>query len=77
MAATMYYSSFCKAVSPALRMGYIAAAPELLKVLMRSKIYSIMTTPALNELVLLEVLKAGTLRKHLERLQRKIMTARI
>ena len=72
----IYYSSFCKAVSPALRMGYIAAAPDLLKVLMRSKIYSIMTTPALNELVLLEVLKAGTLRKHLERLQRKIMTAR-
>jgi DNA-binding transcriptional MocR family regulator len=72
----IYYSSFCKALSPALRMGYIAAAPALLKVLMRTKIHSIMTTPALNEYVLLEVLKAGNLRKHLERLQRKIRVAR-
>ena len=72
----IYYSSFCKALSPALRMGYLAAAPALLRVLMRTKIHSIMTTPALNEYVLLEVLRAGNLRKHLDRLQRKIMVAR-
>jgi DNA-binding transcriptional MocR family regulator len=72
----IYYSSFCKALSPALRMGFLAAAPALLKVLMRTKIHSIMTTPALNEYVLLEVLRAGNLRKHLDRLQRKIMVAR-
>lgn len=72
----IYYSSFCKALSPALRMGYLAAAPALLKVLMRAKIHSVLTTPALNEYVLLEVLRAGNLRKHLDRLQRKIMAAR-
>ena len=72
----IYYSSFCKALSPALRMGYLAAAPALLKVLMRTKIHSILTLPALNEYVLLEVLRAGNLRKHLDRLQRKIMAAR-
>jgi DNA-binding transcriptional MocR family regulator len=72
----IYYSSFCKALSPALRMGYLAATPNLLKVLMRTKIHSIMTTPALNEYVLLEVLKAGNFRKHLDRLQRKVMVAR-
>jgi len=72
----IYYSSFCKALSPALRMGYLAAAPALLKVLMRTKIHSIMTMPALNEYVLLEVLKAGNLRKHLDRMHRKIMAAR-
>jgi DNA-binding transcriptional MocR family regulator len=72
----IYYSSFCKALSPALRMGYLAAAPALLRVLMRAKIHSIMTMPALNEYVLLEVLRAGNLRKHLDRLQRKIMAAR-
>ncbi len=72
----IYYSSFCKALSPALRMGYLAAAPALLKLLMRTKIHSIMTTPALNEYVLLEVLRAGNWRKHLDRLQRKIMVAR-
>lgn len=72
----VYYSSLCKALSPALRMGYLAAAPALLKPLMRTKIHAIMTLPALNEYVLLEVLKAGNLRKHLDRLQRKIMVAR-
>ena len=72
----IYYSSFCKALSPALRMGYLAAAPALLRVLMRTKIHSIMTMPAMNEYVLLEVLRAGNLRKHLDRLQRKIMAAR-
>jgi DNA-binding transcriptional MocR family regulator len=72
----IYYSSFCKALSPALRMGYLAAAPALLKVLMRAKIHSVMTTPALNEYTLLEVLRAGNLRKHLDRLQRRIMAAR-
>lgn len=72
----IYYSSFCKALSPALRLGFLAAAPALLKVLMRTKIHAVMTTPALNEYVLLEVLRAGNLRKHLDRLQRKIMAAR-
>ncbi|MES2016239.1 MAG: PLP-dependent aminotransferase family protein [Pseudomonadota bacterium] len=72
----IYYSSFCKALSPALRMGYLAAAPALLKVLLRTKIHAIMTMPALNEYVLLEVLRAGNLRKHLDRLQRKVMVAR-
>lgn len=72
----IYYSSFCKAVSPALRLGYIATTPSLLKILLRTKIQSVLTTPALNEYILLEVLKMGNLRKYLDRLQRKIMAAR-
>jgi DNA-binding transcriptional MocR family regulator len=73
---TIYYSSFCKALSPALRLGYIAAEPPLLKRLLREKIYSVLTTAALNELVLLELLAAGRWRKHLDRLQAKLGTAR-
>jgi DNA-binding transcriptional MocR family regulator len=72
----IYYSSFCKAVSPALRVGYMAAEPTLLRALMREKIYQVLTTAALNELVFLELLAAGRWRKHLERLQRKLITAR-
>ena len=72
----IYYSSFCKALSPALRMGWIAAEPALLRVLMREKIYSVLTTAALNEHVLLEVLAAGRWRKHLDRLQHKLLAAR-
>ncbi|MBA4344523.1 MAG: PLP-dependent aminotransferase family protein [Methylibium sp.] len=72
----IYYSSFCKALSPALRIGYMAADPTLLKPLLRAKICSVMSCAALNEYVLLEVLAAGRWRKHLERLQRKLLSAR-
>ena len=72
----VYYSSFCKALSPALRLGYLAAEPALLKLLLREKIYSVLTTGALNELVLLELLSAGRWRKHLERLQGRLAAAR-
>ncbi len=72
----IYYSSFCKALSPALRLGYVAAEPALLKPLLRHKITSVLTTPALAELVLLELLSAGRWRKHLDRLQRKLAAAR-
>ena len=72
----IYYSSFCKALSPALRMGYIAADPALLKPLLRQRIHTVLSTPALNELVMLEVLAAGRWRKHLDRLQRRLAGAR-
>ena len=73
----IYYSCFCKALSPAIRVGYLAAEPALLKVLMREKIYSVLTTAALNEYVMLEVLAAGRWRKQLDRLQAKLHKARI
>lgn len=73
----IYYSSFAKAMSPALRLGYMAAEPALIKALLREKILSVLTTAALNEFVLLEVLAAGRWRKHLERLQQRLGTARV
>ncbi len=73
----IYYSSFCKVMSPALRMGYIAAEPALLKPLLRAKICSVLSSAALNEYVLLEVLMAGRLRKHLDRLHRRLLQARM
>ncbi|WP_280154943.1 PLP-dependent aminotransferase family protein [Piscinibacter sp. XHJ-5] len=72
----IYFSSFCKALSPALRMGYVAADAALLKPLLRAKIHSVLTTGALNEFVLLELLASGRFRKHLDRLQQKLATAR-
>jgi DNA-binding transcriptional MocR family regulator len=72
----IYYSSFCKALSPALRLGYLAAEPALLKPLMREKIHSVLATGALNEFVLLELLASGRFRKHIDRLQQRIAAAR-
>ncbi|WP_422018314.1 PLP-dependent aminotransferase family protein [Roseateles sp.] len=73
----IYYSSFCKAMSPALRLGYMAAEPALIKALLREKILAVLTTAALNEFVLLEVLSAGRWRKHLDRLQQRLGAARV
>jgi DNA-binding transcriptional MocR family regulator len=63
-------------MSPSLRLGYMAAEPALLRGLMREKIVSVLTTAALNEFVLLEVLAAGRWRKHLDRLQQRLAVAR-
>lgn len=76
LAHVIYFSSFCKVLSPSLRLGWIAADAPLLKVLLREKIYSVMTTAALSELVLLEVLAAGRWRKHLDRLHARVAAAR-
>jgi DNA-binding transcriptional MocR family regulator len=73
----IYFSSFCKVLSPALRMGHIAASPALLKPLLRQKISSVLTTPTLNELVLLELLSTGRFRKHAERMQQRLGAARV
>lgn len=73
----IYYSSYCKALSPALRLGYIAAEPPLLRALMREKIYGLLTGSALAEYVMLELLSAGRWRKHLDRLQRRLGAARV
>lgn len=73
----IYFSSFCKVLSPGLRVGYMAAEPALLRPLMREKIYAMLTMPSLNEYVMLEILSAGRWRKHVERLQRRLLAARI
>lgn len=77
LAKVVYYSSFCKCVSPALRMGYVAAEPALLKPLLREKICATLTTGALNELVLLELLASGRFRKQVDRIQKKLAAARV
>jgi len=76
LSRVIYYSSFCKVLSPTLRMGYIAAEPALLKPLLREKIYATLSGSALNETVLLELLAAGRVRKHFERLHAKLASAR-
>ena len=76
LSGVIYYASFCKVLSPALRMGYIAAEPALLKPLLRQKIFGSLSGSALNEAILLELLATGRVRKHFERLQARLAMAR-
>jgi DNA-binding transcriptional MocR family regulator len=75
LSGVIYYASFCKVLSPTLRMGYVAAEPALLKPMLRQKISASLTGSALNESILLELLAAGRVRKHFDRLQGRLSAA--
>ena len=75
LSGVIYYASFCKVLSPALRMGYVAAEPALLKAMLRQKISASLTGSALNESILLELLAAGRVRKHFDHLQGRLAAA--
>lgn len=72
----IYCSSFCKVLAPALRVGYISADTELLRPMLREKLFSALYGPALTEAVMTELLATGTVRKHLDRLQQRLAQAR-
>lgn len=76
LSGVIYYSSFCKVLSPALRVGYVVAQPEWLQPLLRQKILATLGAGALNEAVIAELLAGGRVRKHLERLQQRLAAAR-
>lgn len=76
LSRVIYFSSFCKVLSPTLRVGYVAAEPALLRALLKQKIHASLTGSALNEAILLELLATGRVRKHFERLQERLSIAR-
>lgn len=76
LANVIYYASFCKVLSPTLRMGYVAAEPALLKPMLRQKISASLTGSAFSEGIMLELLAAGRVRKHFDRLQTQLAAAR-
>lgn len=76
LSRVIYYSSFCKVLSPALRVGYLAAEPAVLRPLLRQKIFACLSGATLNEAVMAELLAGGRVRKHMERLQQRLAGAR-
>jgi DNA-binding transcriptional MocR family regulator len=76
LSRVIYYSSFCKVLSPALRVGYLVAEPATLQPLLRQKIFASLTGATLNEAVMAELLAGGRVRKHMERLQQRLAAAR-
>jgi DNA-binding transcriptional MocR family regulator len=76
LSRVIYFSSFCKVLSPTLRVGYVAADPPVLKALLKQKIHASLTGSALNEAIALELLATGRVRKHFERLQERLSSAR-
>ncbi len=71
-----YVSSFTKALSPALRVGYIVSPPEHVEALVDAKILGVLGGSALQESLVTSVLKTGRYRVHLAGLQRRLHKAR-
>jgi DNA-binding transcriptional MocR family regulator len=72
----IYLGSFSKTLAANLRVGFIAASPELAVTLTDSKLLTGMATPEINERVVYKVLTEGHYRKHVERVRGRLDRAR-
>jgi DNA-binding transcriptional MocR family regulator len=68
----VYISSFSKTISPNIRVGYLAANPELLEDLARLKMISGLTSSEFTERLAFGVLTDGRWRKHLKTLKDRL-----
>ena len=73
---TIYVSGFAKILAPNWRVGYLAAPPALVERLLDTKLLASLTTPALLERALALCIEQGQLRRHGERLRRRLEVAR-
>jgi DNA-binding transcriptional MocR family regulator len=73
---TVYVSGFSKFLVPQWRVGFVAAAPALVDRLVDTKLLATLTTPAPLEQALAWCLDQGALRRHGERLNAQLATAR-
>lgn len=71
----IYIDSFSKTLSPGLRVGFIACPDDMVERLLRYKMMSGLTTPELNERMVLELLGEGRYRKQVERLRSRLAEA--
>jgi DNA-binding transcriptional MocR family regulator len=72
----IYLGGFSKTLAANLRVGFIAASPELAQHLTDRKMLSTLTTTEIGERVVYKVLSEGHYRKHLDRLRGKLNHAR-
>lgn len=68
----IYLGSFSKVLSPSIRVGFIAAAPELIEVFLEHKLLSVFTSSELDERLVHELLTNGSFHKHVERVRARL-----
>ena len=71
----IYIGSFSKTLSPGLRVGFVACPADSVEKLLRYKMMSGLTTPELNERVVLEMLGEGRYRRQVEKLKSRLAEA--
>lgn len=75
LSRVLYIGSLSKAISPALRVGFIAAHPELIEELVPLKMASGLTSSELTETLALDILLQGRQRKHIRQLRERLSEA--
>ncbi len=71
----IYVGSFSKTISPSLRVGYIAAHPDLVEELTQFKMMTGLTTSEVSERIVYQILGEGRYRKHLKSLRDNLSRA--
>ncbi|TCP14895.1 GntR family transcriptional regulator [Crenobacter luteus] len=71
----IYLGSFSKTISPALRVGFLAAAPATVTAVSQLKMAGALTSSPLNEAATLAIVTDGHYRSHLERLRDRLAEA--
>jgi hypothetical protein len=72
----IYLGGFSKTLAAGLRVGFVAAAPEVVQQLADLKMLTGLTTPELPERAVARVLADGAYRRHVERVRAKLDAAR-
>ena len=73
---TLYVSGFSKILTPAWRVGFVAASPERVQKLTDLKLLSTLTTSPLMDRAVAICLEQGQLRRHAERVMTRLDAAR-
>jgi DNA-binding transcriptional MocR family regulator len=73
---TVYVSGFSKILAPQWRVGFVAAAPALAERLIDTKLLTTLTTPGALEQAVAACLDQGLLRRHAERVGKRLDAAR-
>lgn len=74
---TLYVSGFSKILGAGLRVGYVAGPAEAIARLASRKLVQQLCSAPLNERVIAQLLLRGGLRRHAERVNEKLETARL
>jgi DNA-binding transcriptional MocR family regulator len=71
----IYVGSFSKTLGAGLRVGFLAAHPDLARDLTAQKMLATLTTPELGERLVYQVLSDGYYRKHVDHLRGRVARA--
>jgi DNA-binding transcriptional MocR family regulator len=74
---TFYISGFSKVLSPALRLGYVAAPPAFVERLVEQKMYNLLCGSSMDETIVTYTLESGRYQHHLDVLRQRVMQERV